>query len=182
MRYSIVKVLAEFIVNNDWDARKIIEHALAESEGVPYTFRVEIASCFNTPVSDEDMGQTCDACEYETERCPCKGCNQKAECCGLMDAEQRSKCEEFDVFLGGDDRDPFDECDRCAKGEEDCHEYFGDADGFCRNFVKYQYDVRPDGDVYRVFKGTGKDDWVWVADFAKYDDAEMYIQEKEETK
>ena len=180
MTHRRVRVMADFVVLDGWNESKIIGDALSESEGVSFKYKVEVLYSHGTPVSDEDMGQNCDGCQFENRRCPCKACGRHKNCCELNDAELRSKCNEFDEFLGGDEEDPFDECNRCIFGEQDCNKYHGDADGNCRSFEGYQYDVKPDGDVYSVFMHTGKDDHVWVADFSSLGDAEMYALEKEQ--
>ena len=136
--------MAEFIVNNAWCARKIIGHALSESDGVPYQFSVDVVSSYSTPVSDEDMGQTCDGCGIQFERCPCKACGKRSECCCNIDAEQRGKCSMFKEFLDGKYMHQFEECENCANRDEDCANYLGDADGWCRNFVSNTSDELPE--------------------------------------
>ena len=101
MGHCRVKVLAEFIVHDDWDAKSIIEHALSESDGVSFVFSVAGQSAFPTPVTDEDMGDSCDGCKHEGTNCPCEACDNRCDCCGSMDAERRSKCVRYLHFNKG---------------------------------------------------------------------------------
>jgi hypothetical protein len=94
-----VRIVSEFICMGDSNPIAIIQDTLEGNDTVSFISKVNLEDEWETPVTDADMGISCDGCRNETDdMCPCKKCTLKSRCCENIDAECRSVCDVYKDF------------------------------------------------------------------------------------